>query len=200
MGNVILRYDPEAMLRRYTDSAEDIALCIETVFNSPEWRLCDRGDGYREELLPPCMAKLPERLKTICEDICFRDDLELSFMPPVEGMEELIRSLKENGYGIWLLSNVGLWFPDFSKKIPVFSLFDGLFASSAFHMLKPDREIYETFLTHFGLTPAECVFIDDTPANCAGAEAAGMSSVCFNGKDQPVPLLRRLLQDRGIRI
>ena len=43
LGNVILRYDPEAMLLRYTSDPQEIDLCVKTVFGSPQWQACDRG-------------------------------------------------------------------------------------------------------------------------------------------------------------
>lgn len=199
LGNVILRYDPEAMLLQYTNDPDEINECIRTVFMSPEWRACDRGDGFREEVLPPCMEKLPPKLRAWCEEICYRQDLELSY-PPIDGMEELIAELKENGYGIYLLSNVAKTFPILRDARSVFNYFDGTFASSDFHMLKPDPEIFETFFRHFGLVPDECIFIDDTRANCEGSEKAGMKAVCFNGGRQSADELRGLLAERGIRI
>lgn len=198
MGNVLLRYDPAAMLSRYTQAPDDIGLCIKTVFESEEWRLCDRGDGYRSELLPCRIAMLPEHLRGICEDLLYRDDLELSFMPEIAGMYDLISALKKNGYGIYLLSNVGLCFPQFSKKVRIFALFDGLFASSEYHMLKPDKEIFDKFLEVFSLKAEDCIFIDDTPANCAGSRLSGMRAVCFNGGTESVSVLKERLAAEGI--
>ena len=41
-------------------------------------------------------------------------------------------------------------------------------------LLKPDAAIYYLFLDRHGLKAADCIFIDDSAANVAGAQAVGM--------------------------
>lgn len=200
LGNVILRYDPEAMLLRYTSDPQEIDLCVKTVFGSPQWQACDRGDGTREEILPACMEKLPPKLRAYCEDICYRRNLELIFMPPVPGIAGLIRELKAAGYGIYLLSNIGVSFHWICDDLPELKLFDGLFASGDYHVLKPEPEIFRLFFEKFGLTPENCLFVDDNPANCAGSRAAGMRAVCFNGSKSDAKELRSLLTADGVKL
>ena len=48
-------------------------------------------------------------------------------------------------------------------------------------MLKPDVEIYKTFLSKYGLNGDECLFIDDREDNVAGAKAAGLNTFRFEG-------------------
>jgi putative hydrolase of the HAD superfamily len=46
-----------------------------------------------------------------------------------------------------------------------------------------------------GFDPGECVFIDDMPVNCRGAEAIGMQSVWFDvlDPDQSVASLLKMI-------
>jgi putative hydrolase of the HAD superfamily len=44
-----------------------------------------------------------------------------------------------------------------------------------------------------GLTPAECVFVDDLRENCEGAEAVGMTAVLHRGAERTLPRLEELL-------
>jgi putative hydrolase of the HAD superfamily len=57
---------------------------------------------------------------------------------------------------------------------------------------KPDRRIYEEVLARSGLTPQECVFIDDLEQNVAAASALGMHAVRFIGIDDLKERLRAL--------
>jgi HAD superfamily hydrolase (TIGR01509 family) len=61
-------------------------------------------------------------------------------------------------------------------------------------MRKPDREIYELSVRGFGdgVEMSDCVFVDDSADNCAGAEACGMRAVQYTG-DGSVAAVREAL-------
>ena len=48
-------------------------------------------------------------------------------------------------------------------------------------MKKPDPEIYQHLLEHFGLEPSQTVFIDDKSANVAAANVEGIRGLVFTG-------------------
>ena len=48
-------------------------------------------------------------------------------------------------------------------------------------LLKPDAAIFCLLCERNGLDPAECLFIDDSAANVAGARAFGMGSIRYRG-------------------
>lgn len=180
VGNVLIKFEPDKMLAAYGLSEEEISAALEKVFFSREWRECDRGIGWHDEILPPCLEGLTPRCKEAVKDICFPRDFELRHMPQVEGMPELLASLKAQGYKLYILSNFSFGFHTFAPHVKAFEYCDGLFASCDYMLLKPEREIYEKFFEVFSLKPEECVFIDDTPANIEGSRAAGMDGILFN--------------------
>lgn len=57
---------------------------------------------------------------------------------------------------------------------------------------KPDPEPYVAVAEALGVPPGECLFVDDLPVNCRGAEAVGMQSHVFDITD-PQGSLDRLL-------
>lgn len=59
-------------------------------------------------------------------------------------------------------------------------LMNGALISAEVKLLKPDPQIYRTFLHKFALRPEECVFIDDTPINVEGALYENMAGIVFN--------------------
>ncbi len=108
---------------------------------------------------------------------------------PVEGMEELIRSLKGK-YGLVLLSNTNEWhFEHCRNKYPVLSLFDDYALSYELGCQKPNPLIYEKALSMAKASPDEILYFDDIPAYARAAEDLGMRAVCF---ENSVQLTRRL--------
>jgi putative hydrolase of the HAD superfamily len=63
------------------------------------------------------------------------------------------------------------------------SSFDVLLDESETGLAKPDPRAYEQAAAAMGLDPAGIVFVDDDPANVAGADAAGMAGVHFDIAD-----------------
>ena len=163
------------------------------IFAAVEWPMQDLGLITEEETLERVRARIPERLHAAAEKLILHwEDLSR----PVPGMADAIRRLKENGYGIWLLSNASKRHGQYWGKIPGSEYFDGLVISAFEGVLKPDLTIYRTILSRFGLKAEECVFTDDMPANAAGALAAGMDAFVFRGTED----FLRELRARGVRI
>ena len=102
-------------------------------------------------------------------------------MTPLDGALTFVQTLKNSGYRVYVLSNASdKFYSYFPKAIPT-DLFDGLFVSADYLMLKPDVAIYRKFLEVFGLKADECFFIDDMPQNAEGARQAGMYALQFKG-------------------
>ena len=124
------------------------------------------------------MARIPDRLKASVRRLLYNWSSPRDTIP---GMEDMVRRLKNAGYGIWLLSNASKAQHVYWPKVPVSRLFDGKLISCDIGFVKPMREIYEAFITKFGLVPEECVFIDDAANNVAGAVACGWHGIVFHG-------------------
>lgn len=193
LGNVVVKYDPAAMLVPFRLCEADTALFIREVFLGPEWRRYDRGDGEKEKLLYPALARLPAHLQSVCRTLCFDRDLERDHMPPTPGFFSLAQDLCDAGAKLYLLSNAGVDIHRLLGTLPALRLFSGVYISSDHHLLKPDPEIYHSFFNVFGLVPSECVFTDDSPANVAAARAAGMQAVEFSALTDGIGALRETL-------
>ena len=53
-------------------------------------------------------------------------------------------------------------------------------------------EIYQLLIDRYELVPEECVFMDDTPVNLAGAEKFGIHTIHFQNQAQAIGELRKL--------
>lgn len=193
MGGVLRVWDPEEFMEAMEIPADDRKILMREIFGAVEWPMQDLGLITEEETLERVRARIPERLHAAAEKLILHwEDLSR----PVPGMADAIRRLKENGYGIWLLSNASKRHGQYWGKIPGSEYFDGLVISAFEGVLKPDLTIYRTILSRFGLKAEECVFTDDMPANAAGALAVGMDAFVFRGTED----FLRELRARGVRI
>lgn len=194
MGNVLLRFDRQVFLDRLTVTEEDKQLLLQEVFLSLEWVEMDRGT-LREETAEPIMcSRLPSHLHEAVHQLTSCWDQPIL---PMEGMAQLVEELKKAGYGIYLLSNASVRQHDYWPRVPGSELFDGTLISADEGFMKPQPEIYRLCLDRFRLKAEECFFIDDVPANIAGAKECGISGAVFHAD---ADALREDLRKAGVCI
>ena len=178
MGNVLLDFNPEFVMNMFCSSPEEKEIIDKELFNGPEWKMGDRGDIKDKDRFDLVKVRVPEKYHEALKNCADRWDV---CMTPLDGAREFCESVKENGFGIYVLSNASdLFYVYFPKFLPL-DFFDGVFVSSDYLMLKPDVEIYKTFLEKYGLKGDECLFIDDREDNIEGAKKAGLNTFRFEG-------------------
>lgn len=171
MGNVLLDYNPEAALDRFFETEDDKALIKRELFDGPEWVQGDLGYITNEQRYDGVSKRVPERLHEKLRacvdgwDFC---------MVPLDGAIEFCHFVKDNGYGIYVLSNAAMEFHQYFPKYFDPAFFDGIVISAEVHIVKPDKRIYQYLLEKYGLLAEECLFIDDRPNNVEGALKCGM--------------------------
>ena len=178
MGNVLLDFNPEFVMNMFCSSPEEKEIIDKELFNGPEWKMGDRGDIKDKDRFDLVKVRVPEQYHEALKNCADRWDV---CMTPLDGAREFCESVKESGFGIYVLSNASdLFYVYFPKFLPL-DFFDGVFVSSDYLMLKPDVEIYKTFLEKYGLKGNECLFIDDREDNIEGAKKAGLNTFRFEG-------------------
>lgn len=63
-------------------------------------------------------------------------------------------------------------------------LFDGVVLSGEENMVKPHPHIFTLAAERLGLSPGDCIMIDDLEVNCSGADAAGMKAILYTSNAQ----------------
>jgi putative hydrolase of the HAD superfamily len=96
---------------------------------------------------------------------------------------EVLADLRAGGTPLALLSNAGADFASFFRHGLLGDFFSACYVSGELGLLKPHQDIYRHVLADLGITPAEAVFIDNRPANVAGAESLGIAGHVFTGAD-----------------
>ncbi|MBE6755258.1 MAG: HAD family phosphatase [Ruminococcaceae bacterium] len=194
LGGVLIDHNPEKTLYAHF-SKEDADIILKEIFRNQLWLERDRGVVTSEEILEIKKDVIPEKIYDKVSEMVMNF---FPYMPPFEEMYGFVEELKQNGYGVYLLSNVGKEFHTVKKDIPVLSLFDGFVASSDYNVIKPEKEIYNILYEKFSLKPEECIFIDDVQKNIDGAIATGMDGHCYShGK---LEILKADLREKGVKI
>ena len=178
MGNVLLDFNPEAVMDQFCSSSEEKEVIRKELFNGPEWLMGDRGDIKDKDRFDLVKGRVPEKYHEALRNCADHWDV---CMYPIKGAKEFCEYVKEHGYGIYVLSNASDLFYEYFPRLLPLSFFNGVFVSSDHLMLKPDVEIYQAFLAEYGLRADECLFIDDREENVEGAQKAGMNTFRFNG-------------------
>ena len=176
MGGVLVDFDAKRSLSTHFDEKYH-KLINEKTFASETWKLMDKGDFEVEEAIKIMCRELPSELHDEVSKMILDHEGE---MPPIEEMYGIVKTLKENGYKIYLLSNCPSWFDEFKKSVPAFRFFDGFIISAKYNLIKPGKEIFNVLFDEFSLRAEECFFIDDSPLNVATANELGMTAHCFN--------------------
>lgn len=112
---------------------------------------------------------------------------------------DFCQSLRDEGYHVSLLSNTNLVHWGFCRRdflmagyVPE-ELFEHLWLSCEMGMAKPDPEVFQRVLRDSGYDPAETLFVDDSPKNCAVAETFGIHTFCAGIRTDWTSELRRQL-------
>ena len=181
-GNVLSRYYPDELTASCTDNPEDIRLISDIVFDRLYWDRLDSGDISDSEVKKCICSRLPEDKHSLA---CKVYDSWVANMTPVEGMQQLISDIRNTDKKLYLLSNISQGFANTYADVPwlkeLLGKFDGLVLSGTLGMVKPHKEIFEHLLNKYGLNADECLFVDDSPKNIAGAESVGIKGYLFDG-------------------
>jgi HAD superfamily hydrolase (TIGR01509 family) len=142
-------------------------------------RLC-RGelteDQYLEQILARQGWEIPiEELKQV---------IRRNFHTPVPGMWGLLSRLSAR-YELALLSDHAReWVAYIQDVHPSLAIFQEQFYSFELGQLKNEPSTFERVLAALGCSAAECLFVDDNPANLAAAECVGLFGIRFAGSER----------------
>ena len=192
MGGVLMDWDQDKISRTLCPDPDDAALLAHAVFDSREWGWVDAGAIKPETVAWTAKLKLPERLHDLADVFALRWH---EVFDPLPEMGVLVRELKADGYGVYLLSNAGPTFEDYRNRIPAIDAFEGILVSCYEHVVKPDEAIYQLFCKRYGLDPASCLFVDDLERNVVGARRAGMRGYVYDGDVDALRRFIRALED-----
>ena len=188
IGNVLLNFNPMKYLKDkgLEDRSEHI---YKEIFLSKEWLSLDRGTITQKDAVEIYVS----RNKDYENDIRLVFDGWYNILTPIEGTVEILKSLKNNGYNLYYLSNFHhLAFEHILEEYDFFKLFDGGVVSYEEKLLKPEKEIYEVLIERYKLNTKESIFVDDTKVNIEAAEDLKIRGIVFESPNQFKESLKKL--------
>lgn len=175
IGNVLVRWDPvAAFLPLLGDRARVLAFLARVNFPALNLR-ADGGETFAalaEEIDDPqdraiFLTYLPGHAASIAE--------------PIEGTWALIDRLRARGHPLHAITNwsAETWPIGLATHPRLGRAFGTTIVSGKEGIIKPDPRIFDLLCARAGVAAADCLFIDDSPKNVAGAQAAGMAAHHF---------------------
>ena len=73
------------------------------------------------------------------------------------------------------------------------NLFDKIYISSEMRLAKPDKSFFLHCIYDIGVSPSDCVMIDDNPKNIAAAESVGISGIIYTGLEDLKKELEKII-------
>jgi len=176
-GNVICYFTNDILIQRISDLGKKTK---EEVFELI-YKKSDITKRFESGIITS--EEFYEELSSICGLNISYEELKEVYskdkFTPVEGMNELIESLKKK-YKIGLLSNTGPWDYDYVLKVaPIVKTFDTITTSFEAGAMKPSPMIFEDALKKSQLKPEECLYTDDIADYVEAAKRMGMKAVQF---------------------
>jgi len=192
IGGVLIDWNPRYVYRELFDGDEAAMEHFLAHVCSHDWNLMQDAGRPFAEGVAALTACFPEHAALIAAYDTRWEDMVAG---AIDGTVAILRELDARGTPLYCLTNFS------TEKLPLclgrfdfFEAFAGIVVSGEIGMVKPDRAIYDHLVETHGLTPAQCLFIDDNQANVAGARAAGWQAVRYKSSDK----LRRELEARGL--
>ncbi len=120
------------------------------------------------------------------------------------GAHEVLRSLKDAGYRIGIISNTvgekGAFLRPVLERIGLAPMLDILIFSDETSWTKPHPSIFQDALQRLGSSPAHAVHVGDAWADIEGARRAGLrAAVLFTGLQDYSPSYRDIVRPGGAR-
>ena len=178
MGKVLLSFDPYMILNKVCENEAEKKLIFQNLFESEEWIMGDRGEITNEQRYDLVKKRIPESMHEKLKECVMHWDI---FMEPIAGAKEFISQCKEQGMKVYVLSNACNKFFEYFLKHYDMDVFDGIMVSYKVRIIKPDVRIYELLCNTYGLTPQECLFVDDKVENVEAARKVGLHAFLFEG-------------------
>ena len=191
VGNVLIDFRYKEYMRDLGFDDETVEFLSKNMVETEYWNELDRGTQLNADAIEKFTEMFPG-LKN--EVVLFWNHLE-NIVREYDYSEGLIKSIKDSGYSVYILSNYPIETADI--HYPTFKFMkhtDGHIISGYEKIIKPDVRIYKLLQERFDITFEESVFVDDRPVNLEPARELGMKTIRFTDCES----LIKSLSDLGV--
>lgn len=190
MGNVLLEWNKDKILRGVVKTEKDYMILDKAIFQSGLWERLDLGTLTREELVLKVVSMIGSIYQEKVQEVVWNWP---SYIEIYTEVFPLLVRLKEKGHRIFVLSNTSPVFYELLKNqlSPLNGILDGFVLSCDIKVIKPDRKMFEEILHKYQLDPANCVFLDDIADNTKMAESLGIRTYQVKQRSDVVDILKK---------
>lgn len=198
MGNVLIEWNSEKILKAITEDIHLQDLLRKEVFETGLWVETDEGVKTREEVIEIVTGKLGEDYRNEITQLL---RYWYKYVDVFTKVQDRIIELSKSGYSIYILSNTAFTFYDLVKEgyLPATSVAKGMVLSCEEKVLKPNEKIYNILLERYNLDPHNTMFFDDLPENIWGAARCGINGFVVENESELLTYLDKLREEMNWR-
>lgn len=180
IGQVLISWHPQRAFARVMPE-DEVETFMERI-GFAEWNHANDARPSAAEATEELVARFPDDEAGIR---AYVGHFGATITDLVPGTIEIVDELEAAGVRLGALTN---WAADtFQVALGMHDLLDRfaeIVVSGREGVTKPNPEIFLLACSRLGVAPESAVFVDDSPANVAGAEAVGMTGLLFRSAEQ----------------
>lgn len=183
LGKVLVDFRPEYFLEKLEYSPKEIERFTKIIFYGEEWeRYNCCADVTLDQVKDEVLTHYPidaNDIKRIFEHIDYQ-----YILFEMENTAMYLKELKNEGYRIYILSDLSKDCYEYNQQFDFFQFIDGGVYSFEISSTKPSKKNYKTLLDKFDLIPEETIFIDDRLNNINTANEFGIKGILFTNLEE----------------
>lgn len=192
IGNVLFRFDPVTYFTKVFNNEQRARNICSKIFEHEGWSKYDQGIFLLDDLYTLYYKEYPNDKEDI--DAVLHNWFPL--LQPMSASISYMKHMKEEGYIIYILSNISEDSMEYVKKVSkIFTYVQGAVLSFQEKVNKPDPRIYDALLHRYALIPKETIFIDDSKANILQANRMGIKGVQYIDDKQMKEDIQKFIVD-----
>lgn len=176
IGAVLIDWNPKHLYSKLLPNDAAIDAFLDEI-GFEEWNRALDAGGRWEPTIADLVARYPHH-----KDLIEAAHLRWHEMLPgaIDDTVAILERLAERQVPLYAITNYSSekW-AETRARFPFFRHFRDIVVSGDEKLLKPDPAIYRLCLDRNGLEAGQCLFIDDSPKNVAGAEDVGIEAILF---------------------
>ena len=190
IGNVLVNWDAHLAFLPALGTRAEVDAFMERIDFAPRNLRADAGEAFADlaaEIADPADRAL---------FATYLPNYALTVPTAIEGTWALMDRLRATGHPIHAITNwsAETWPIGIGAHPRLGTSFGVTVVSGQERVLKPDARIFALLCERAGAAPRDCLFIDDSAKNVAGAKAAGWDAVHFTTPQA----LETALSERGL--
>lgn len=191
IGMVLARFRWKEYLEEFNWTKEIKERVAKATVLSATWNQFDKGVMTWQELYDAFCFNDEE----VEEEIALFFENLGNIVRMYEDSVEWVKSVKESGYKVYILSNYPEYLYEKSQKeLRFLEYVDGAVFSFREKTVKPEKEIYQCLLQRYSIQPDEAVFLDDITANLEAAKKYGMHTILVSDREKAQAELQKMLK------